>query len=87
MQHVSIHGERDIKPGICQMIDAVGLVLASGTARILAQNFDKTFELRCLRKRYKTRAQLIGKSTSSSCQGASSIHPPVASGWQSAKGI
>ena len=43
------------------MIDAVGLMLASGTARILAQNFDKTFELRCLRKRYKTRAQLIGK--------------------------
>lgn len=56
MQHVSIHGERDIKPGICQMIDAVGLVLASGTARILAQNLDKTFELRCLRKRCKTSA-------------------------------
>lgn len=56
MQHVSIHGERDIKPSVCQMIDAVGFMFASGTARILAQDFDKTFELRYLRKRCKTSA-------------------------------
>ena len=83
MQRVAVYGEGDVMRGEGQMVDAARVVLASGAARVLAQHFYEAFELVVL----YVRLQRFGKSTSSSCQGTSSMKPPLASGWQSAKGI
>ena len=37
-----IDRKRNIKPGVSQVVNAIGLVLASSTARILAKNLDQT---------------------------------------------
>ena len=81
MQRIAVYGESDVICGKGQMVDAAWVVLASGAARVWRSTSTRPSSLSppiCA-------CSVSGKSTSSSCQGALSMKPPVASGWQSAK--